>query len=239
MSQLESNTFEIPHRDLDASPGATGRDGTSQLENFSVQHAVATQAAGFLTQITQTVVLYVTITGGLWAVVSSNTIGFGSVTLRWILALHIALSLGVALGLWGMGNNFIQRLNLAGLLGQRYWPDIQALGDAAWDGPPNRKGMSWMPTVLRPADNWLRYKASRWPSLRHQRLWFVVPILAAVVSAGLLVAVWPDRQKRNRLCAEAFVALESAQRDSMAFDRAKYIFDKAGCRITTLHGLFK
>src|SRR5262245_8485307 len=82
----------------------TGSSST-ELNRYAAHASVLTQAIAFLTQITQTVVLYVTITGGAWAVVSSNTIGAGSATLMWILVLHIAVSFGTALGLWGLGNN--------------------------------------------------------------------------------------------------------------------------------------
>jgi len=212
----------------------TGSSST-ELDRYAAHASVLTQAIAFLTQITQTVVLYVTITGGAWAVVSSNTIGAGSATLMWILVLHIAVSFGIALGLWGLGNNFIQRLNFAQWLGREYWPSIGEMGRDAWRGPPPPRAEvlpRWMPDDLRRVDRWIRYTSPTWPSLRHQRLWFVVPVLAAAVSVGLLIDVVKDREQRNKLCLDVARTLnfpDAAPLDRVVFDRARYVFDKAGC----------
>jgi hypothetical protein len=215
---------------MNASKDETG------LKNYATHAALQTQAAAFLTQITQTVILYVTITGGAWAVVSSNTIGVGSNTLLGILALHIVLSIGIAFGLWGMGNNFIQRLNLCRRLGDRYWPTIELMGQDAWKGPKElpKRGLL---RALQSLDEWLRYTAPTWPSLRHQRLWVWVPILGLGGSIWLSMQVLEDRNKRAGLCREASRALafrSSAPLNREELERARYIFDKAGCEITDI-----
>ncbi|WP_426528825.1 hypothetical protein [Bradyrhizobium sp. McL0615] len=189
-----------------------GVDGT-ELTKYAAHAPVFAQVTAFLTQITQTVVVYVTITGGAWAVVSSNTIGASTTTLLSILALHIVLSVGTALGLKGVGNNFVQRLDFLRQLGLEYWPRIEEMGKNAW-----KKGE---PRV----------------SLRQQRFWFWVPILAALVSIWLMLDILSDSSKRDEICLKASLALafpDSSPIDRVAFDRARYLFDKAGCEVTNI-----
>lgn len=72
--------------------------------------------------------MYITVTGAAWVVVSGNGLGVSNTTLLCILALHIMLSVLMTFGLWGMGNNFVQRLNLAVWLGHAFWPSIEKIG---------------------------------------------------------------------------------------------------------------
>lgn len=149
-----------------------------ELETYSVHGPVLEQATAFLTHITTTVALYVTVTGAAWAVVSANTLGVSDTTLLWILGLHIALSLGVAIGLWGMGNNFIQRLNFARWLGVKGWPTIEKAGELkfAWSGVPAndlvtvKTSTEWIndkkKAGRREPDGWVRKLLSRVRTLK-------------------------------------------------------------------------
>lgn len=114
-------------------------DDERDLQRYAAHGEMAAQATGFLTHITTTVSLYVTVTGAAWAVASSNTIGASSAALLCLLAFHIAFSIGVALGLWGMGNSLIQRLNMARWVGEVFWPSIERIGrpDSSWCGLPD------------------------------------------------------------------------------------------------------
>jgi hypothetical protein len=110
----------------------------AELKLYAAHGPVVEQAAAFLTHITTTTTLYATVTGAAWVVVSANTLGVSNTTLLWILGLHIALSVGVTIGLSGMSNNFIQRLNFARWIGVKGWPHIQQLGGRkiSWSGVP-------------------------------------------------------------------------------------------------------
>jgi len=232
---------------------------SDELERYAAHAAVAAQATAFLAHITTTVGLYATITGAAWGVVLGNTFGVRPATLLLLLGLHAVLSFGVAIGLWGMGNNFIQRLNFAQWLGVTFWPRIERVGrDFAWRGVPSAryavqplgaealetfeqwiaKRKFWLPRSLRCLDYCLRYRALRWPTLRHQRLWALLPALAALISIVLFVQVLGSRDKHTALCRQAAATLsfpESVPISREAFERARYLFDKAGCTIARIH----
>ena len=80
----------------------------------------------------------------------------------------------------------------------------------------------------------LRYRAFTWPSLRHQRLWALLPAAGAVVSIVLFCETRADGPRRMRLCDEAAVVLgrsDLGDANRVAFDRARYLSDKAGCDV--------
>ena len=227
-----------------------------ELRSYSAHGPVLEQANAFLTSITTVVGTYATVTGAAWVVVSANTFGVSNTTLLWILGLHIALSVGVAISLWGTGNNFIQRLNFARWLAQRFWPRIGRLGGPtfAWLGIPSTRSER---LIVESFDNWkerqksrgklawrldfyLRYRAFEWPSIRFQRLWFCVPFVAAGFSVSLFIQVHGDGPRRKALCQQVSDTLsfsDSAPIARETLERARYLFDKAGCEITRIDPL--
>jgi hypothetical protein len=88
---------------------------------------------------------------------------------------------------------------------------------------------------LRKRDFQLRYRAVKWPSLRHQRLWAILPILGAMGSTWLLHEITQDASKRRVLCRQMAHALSfppDVPLPRETFDHARYLFDKAGCDLT-------
>jgi hypothetical protein len=174
-------------------------------------------------------------------------------TLLWILGLHIAVSVGVAFGLWGIGNNFIQRLNFARWIGVRGWPRIERLGslEFSWSGVPSRdlsrpkvknvrewiedkERASSLPFEIQAFDFYMRYRPFGWPSLRFQRLWAVLPLLAACFSVVLFGQIREDGRARKQLCMHVANTLsfpDTAPIPQATFERARYLFDKAGCEL--------
>ena len=104
------------------------RPSERELTAYAAHGPVLDQATAFLTHITTTISLYTTITGGAWAAILSAALGLRSNTKLWLLGLHVIFSFFVFLSLWGVGNNFIQRLNFARWLGTVYWPRIEKFG---------------------------------------------------------------------------------------------------------------
>jgi hypothetical protein len=232
---------------------------SEELKSYAAHGPVLEQATAFLTHITTTITLYATVTGAAWVVVSANTLGVNNTTLLWILALHIALSLGVSIGLWGVGNNFIQRLNFARWIGVKGWPHIQEFGGLhrSWSGVPANdqtrptvKGLqewikdkeqagikSGLPLIVQGIDFNMRYRAFAWPSLRFQRLWAILPILAGCFSVALFGQIREDGKTRKELCnlvANTLSFRDSAPISRETFERARYLFEKTGCEIAKI-----
>jgi hypothetical protein len=229
-----------------------------ELTRYKAHEPVLAQATVFLTYITTTASLYATVTGAAWAVVLGNSFGARPTTLLPLLILHILLSFGVAIGIWGVGNNFILRLNFARWLGVKFWPNIERIGgrDYAWLGVPvakpdtsqslmdaaetfetwkdgRAKRTSWPSWHI---DFWLRYRAPLWPSLRYQRLWAILPAIAACVSVAFAVHIVDDGDRHRRLCRAAAQTLAATPAPkSREFEQARYLFDKAGCGISHIH----
>jgi hypothetical protein len=84
-----------------------------ELTRYEAHEPVLAQATAFLRHITTMASLYATVTGAAWALTLGNSFGARPTTLLPLLILHFLLSFGVAIGIWGVGNNFIQRLNFA------------------------------------------------------------------------------------------------------------------------------
>jgi hypothetical protein len=228
----------------------------TELKNYSAHGAVATQATAFLTYIITTVTVYVTVTGAAWGVVIANTFSASPTTQLCVLGLHILLSIGTAVGIWSVSNNFIQRLNLARWLGVVFWPHIQNLGGPgiSWKGVPEdgtlkvltynkwkedrskKNKINW--PLLGGLDFWLRYRAPIWPSLRHQRVWALLPIFAGAVSIVLFWQIRGDRYQHKLICDQAARTLsfpDNAPVPREVFDRARYLFEKTGCELSHIH----
>lgn len=207
----------------------------NELEHYAAHAPVLEQATAFLTHIATTVTLYATVTGAAWAVVASNALGVDPTTLRGLLGLHIFLSILVAISVWGVGNNFIQRLNFARWLGVAFWPNIEKLGhDYAWKGVP--KPGADKPFTANSIDK--RPIILKKINLRHQRIWAVLPIGAAVFSGWLLLQIWIDGPNQAYLCGQAAATLSFSAPPTVTremLDRARYVFDKAGCEIRYLY----
>jgi hypothetical protein len=188
--------------------GPDDKQLADELKNYAAHAAILTQVSGFITQIMATITFYVTVTGAVWGVAASDPLNIGQKAITWILGMHIALSLGVAVSLRGLGNNLIQRLEFARLMGERFWPDIVKMGRRAWGcGEP----------VF---------------TLRTQRFWFVAPVLAIGVSVYLLVHANHLAADRRALCEVAAQSLaidKKPPQDHALVERDRYAFDKAGC----------
>jgi hypothetical protein len=230
-----------------------------ELTRYKAHEPVLAQATAFLRHITTTASLYATVTGAAWALTLGNSFGARPTTLLPLLILHFLLSFGVAIAIWGVGNNFIQRLNFARWLGVKFWPNIERIGgrDYAWlrvpvaepdtsrplraaaetfetwkDGRAKRKSRapSWH------IDFWLRYRAPLWPSLRYQRLWAVLPVIAGCVSFAFAIHIWTNGPRHRNLCRAAAEIVDGRVPSSReTFERARYLFDKAGCGISHIH----
>jgi hypothetical protein len=230
-----------------------------ELTRYKAHAPVLAQATAFLTHITTTASLYVTVTGAAWAVVLGNPFGARPTTLVPLLILHILLSFGVAIGIWGVGNNFIQRLNFARWLGVKFWPNIERIGgwDYAWLGVPIAEPDTSQPLSAAAEtfetwrdgrakrksrwpswhiDFWLRYQVPVWPSLRYQRLWAVLPAIAACVSIAFAVHIVENGDRHRKLCRAAAKILSAPPPQSQeTFEQARYLFDKAGCGVSHIH----
>jgi hypothetical protein len=261
-----------------ANTNTDNQDSFEDLRRYETHSAVAEQASAFLGQLSTTAGLYATVTGAAWAVVTGNTFGVRNSMLLWLLGLHILLSLGMALGMWGLANNLIQRLNFARWLGNAYWPSIQQYGgpDVAWRGVPKA---NWKPSTehcvmssdveifcnwhnnyvnkkIKKARNncpiwilprpvkwigfYLRYRAFTWPSLRFQRLWALLPAVGAAASIVLFVDIRSDGPSKKHLCDGAATLLGRSDlrpNDRLAFEQARYLFDKTGCDVMRIEEL--
>jgi succinate dehydrogenase hydrophobic anchor subunit len=237
-------------------PESIIRPDDDELTKYSAHEAVATQATAFLTYIITTVTLYVTVTGAAWGVVIANTFSASPTTKLCMLGLHILLSFGTAVGIWSVSNNFIQRLNLARWLGVVFWPKIQKIGgpEISWKGVPeggtlkvleynkwkedrkekNKHNWFW----LWYPDFWLRYRAPVWPSLRHQRLWALLPVFAGTVSVVFFWQIRADRYEHRLICDQVARTLsfpDNAPVSREVLDRARYLFEKTGCELSHIH----
>jgi hypothetical protein len=97
-----SNAAKSPYEALNGWPDD---EKTRELERYGAHAALLTQANAFLNHNTTTAGLYFTVTGAAWTVVSANAIRASNDVLLSLLVLHIALSICVALGMWGVANN--------------------------------------------------------------------------------------------------------------------------------------
>jgi hypothetical protein len=83
------------------------------------------------------------------------------------------LSVGTAVGIWGVSNNFIQRLNLARWLGVAFWPNIEKIGgsEISWRGVPNSRQLLLPSNKLPEVQTFEEWRTARTERLR--RLTFV------------------------------------------------------------------
>ena len=132
---------------------------TSQVQLYAdVYPQISAQANSFLTQMITILSLYATVTGAAWIVLSGNAVGLSFGALFTIGVLHIVLSLLAGFVLWGVGNNFIQRLNFAQWIGRMFWSDIGGIGgevSKAWYGIPDEKGN------IQTAERWRDFRNQR------------------------------------------------------------------------------
>jgi hypothetical protein len=224
---------------------------------------VAAQATAFLTYIITTATLYVTVTGAAWGLVLANTFSASPTTRLCLLGLHVLLSFGTAAGIWGVSNNFIQRLNLARWLGEAFWPNIEKIGgsEISWKGVPwvaengtvhrltvdkwikelekkKNKEIGGVRRGVLSMDLWLRYRAPGWPSIRYQRFWALLPFFAGIVSIVFMCQIGAAGQQHKLICDQVAWTLsfpDNAPVPSEVFDRARYLFDKTGCELSHIH----
>jgi hypothetical protein len=224
----------------DASVQELRRLTNEELTRYTAHAPVFAQVVAYLTHITTTVNIYVIVTGGDWAAAIGNAFGLNYETQLWLLALHVALSIIVVISLLGMGNNFIQRLNFLDWLGVAFWPTIRQLGghEFAWHGPSGDITVSPLsPDQARTRPQALN-RAFGQPNLRWQRFFFLLPIAAAGVSIAFIPRVYENGKTRSEFCVGVQNTLgfpDSKPISSVAFERARYLFDKAGCEITRIH----
>jgi hypothetical protein len=234
------------------------RPDRTELISYSAHQAVAAQATAFLTYIITTATLYTTVTFAAWGLVLGNTFTASPVARVWLLGLHVLLSFGTAAGIWGVSNNFIQRLNLARWLGALFWPNIENMGgpEISWKGVPGVPENGTLQVLefskwrddrrkknIRPSsrlDFWLRYRALGWPSLRYQRVWALLPFFAGVVSVVFMYQIGQGAagQQHQLICDQVALTLsfpDNAPVPSQVFDRARYLFDKTGCELSHIH----
>jgi hypothetical protein len=204
-------------------------DAKTQLTNYSAHANILTQAATFFTHITTSIAVYLTISAAAWATVIARSLSWETST--WLLLAHILLSGGIALGVLGMGNQLIQRLNFAERVGEVFWKDLVRLGKEAWNP-------AWTPTdnVAPPRPSGILQKARSWLrsgiTLRGQRYWFILPCVGAAVSVVLIFQEMEDGPKRRDFCRRVAVMLAMPEPTRGAIERARYLFDKANCDVT-------
>ena len=226
-----------------------------ELDRFADAYpAVSEQANSFLTQIVTLMGIYTSVTGAAWVVTSSNTLGLSYSGLLGIFALHVVLSGFTAFCLWGISNNFIQRLNFARWLGREHWPTIEEAGgpSKAWAGIPNKDGQLLSPEdwergrkqpklceialskliPVRYRYGW-RYKTRDFPTLRFVRFVVFVPFFVGLFSIYLMKELMDGKEHREVLCEAAGKELhpEKLEPKREVIDRARYVFDKAGCEL--------
>jgi hypothetical protein len=187
----------------------------AELAAYASHAAILSQVGSFITQIMATIGFYVTVTGAVWGIAAADRFNIGLNAVVWILGMHVALSLGVAASLKGLGASMIQRLEFAKEMGGRFWPGIVQMGDDAWRGP--------LPAF----------------TLRTQRFWYLLPLAAIFVSFYLVGQACQTDSARTALCrtaARSLVINRAPPPDHAVIERDRYIFDKAGCSSSFLAG---